>query len=225
MESRMRFGSVFFLTVETKFLAFIAFAILFSALPFCASAQIKSDIQAGFSFTSQREDYTDSGTDFSNKTYRFGAEIANFNTFQSGFGFFELLNFQFFRRGTAKSSLTDDTDYGNDPFFALDFFAGPAFVYSLNRKKSLQVGIGFHWFYQYWKTDGFTFADTDAGAGVIFNYKYKLSRTISLILGGCAYFDFYCSKSYIYDNVSYSIPADDFTRIGIEPHLLLSIDF
>jgi hypothetical protein len=204
-----------------KCISIAVISILFSAIAF---AGISPDIQAGISYSAQKESYTDSGIDYVNKTQRTGFNIENCNTFDSGFGFFENLNFEFSRNGSAE--VKDKTyDYNDDSFFAFELIAGPSYQFCLNDTTKLQFGAGFHYLSQKWTEDDFTYGSTSMGLAILFNYKLKLTGTWFVTAGASAFFDFKNSLSYTYGSDSYTIPASSYCLIGVQPHLLIGYQF
>ena len=204
-----------------KYALITVISILFSAATF---ADISPDAQAGFSYSAQKESYTDSDIDYVNKTQRFGFNVENFNTFDSGFGFFENLNFEFYRTGSAKVN-NKTYDYNDDSFFAFELIAGPSYQFRLNDSTKLQFGAGFHYLSQKWTEDNFTYNDKSMGLAVLFNYKLKLTGTWFVTAGATAFFDFKDSLSYTYGNDSYIIPASNYCLLGVQPHLLIGYQF
>lgn len=198
-----------------------AISILLSASAF---AGISPDVQGGISYSAQRESYTDSDVDYVNKTQRIGFTASNFNTFDSGFGFFENLTVEFHRWGESNWK-TNSFTYNDDSFYAFDFIAGPSYQFKLNDTTKIQLGAGFHFLRQGWTDDSTTFDDTNLGLALLFNYKLKLSDTWFLSAGASAFFDFKNTKSYTYKGDSYTIPVDSYSLIGVQPHLMIGYQF
>lgn len=187
-------------------------------------AGMESDLQAGFSFASQREAYTESSTSFSNSTNRTGIELANYNIFNDTcFGFFEDINFEFYRFGSSRSG-GESHDYDDDSFFAFEFLAGPVIQITSGHETVTRIGVGLHYINQSWSADSYTYDDTNIGIGIVVDSKLFRYERFSLILGVKAFYDPQNSKTYEKNDYSYSVTTSDYSLIGVEPHILFCIN-
>ncbi|GEM_PF-3456142 len=191
-----------------------------------AFAELDSDLQIGMLVGSGRESYHQGNTDFTISSKTVGIEFANYNFINYGwFGFFEDVDWQFYRTGSAKGSGGRSSDLDDKRYSYSNVLLGPAFRIKNFENMETRIGVGLHYGIQkYTAADDFVYHDTNLGIGAVVDAKLFTYSRFSLVLGAKAIFDFNNSKSWEKDGYSYTADKNGYKNISVLPHVMLCIN-